>query len=83
MNAGSELVEQQGVAYARTVAEAMNLKLDAAIQQTARNCAEQFSILSPGKKCESRKALPSVVDCYFHHRMNLPCSAAGKMASPV
>jgi hypothetical protein len=28
MNAGSELVEQQGLAYAKTVAEAMNLKLD-------------------------------------------------------
>jgi hypothetical protein len=50
------LVEQQGVAYAKTVAETMNLKLDAAIQQTARNCAESFSILSPGEKCESKKA---------------------------
>jgi hypothetical protein len=65
------LAEQQGVAYAKTVAEAMNLKLDRTIQQTARNCAEQFSILSPGEKCQSKKALPSVVDCYFHHWMNL------------
>jgi hypothetical protein len=45
-----------------------------AIQQTARNCAEQFSVLSPREKCESKRALPSVVDCYFHHRMNLPSS---------
>ena len=28
MDAGSDLVEQQGIAYAKTVAEAMNLKLD-------------------------------------------------------
>ena len=30
-----------------------------------------------GRKCQSKKALPSVVDCYFHHRMNSP--GAGKM----
>ena len=29
MNAGSDLAKQQGVAYAKTVAQAMNLKLDA------------------------------------------------------
>ena len=28
MNAGSDWLEQQGIAYAKTVAEAMNLKLD-------------------------------------------------------
>ena len=28
MNAGKRLAEQQGIAYAETVAEAMNLKLD-------------------------------------------------------
>ena len=46
------LAEQQGVAYAKTVAEAMTLNSTRTIQQTARNCAEQFSILSPG---ETRK----------------------------
>ena len=66
------LAEQQGVAYAETVAEAMNLNSTWTIQQTARNCAGQFSILSPGEKRESKKALPSVVDCYFHHRVNFP-----------
>ena len=49
------LVEQQAVAYAKTVAEAMNLKVDADNPQTARNCAEQFSILSPREKCKSEK----------------------------
>ena len=57
------LVEQQGVAYAKTVAEAMNLNSKWTIQQTARNCAGQFSILSPGEKSQSKRALPSVVDC--------------------
>jgi hypothetical protein len=33
------LAEQQGVAYAKTVADSMNLKLDMNNQQTARNCA--------------------------------------------
>jgi hypothetical protein len=39
--------------------------------------------LSPGEKCQSKKALPSVVDCYFHHRMNLLSSLARKMPSAV
>jgi uncharacterized protein (DUF1778 family) len=77
------LVQQQGVAYAKTVAEAMNLKLDGTTQQTARNCAEQFSILSPGEKCPNKKALPSVVDCYFHHLMDFPRCVGGSVASPV
>jgi hypothetical protein len=33
------LAEQQGVAYAKTVAEAMNLKVDMGNQQTARSYA--------------------------------------------
>ena len=36
-----------------------------------------------GEKCQSKKALPSVVDCYFHHRVNFPHGIAGRMASPV
>jgi len=39
----------------------MNLKLDMDIQQTARNCAEQFSILSPGEKCESKKGIVEIL----------------------
>jgi hypothetical protein len=31
------------------------------VQQTARNCAEQFSILSPGEKCESKKGVVGLV----------------------
>ena len=49
------LVEQQGVAYAQTIAGAMNLKLDADNPAHRRNCAEQFSTLSPGEKCQSKK----------------------------
>jgi uncharacterized protein (DUF1778 family) len=57
------LVEQQGIAYAKTVAEAMNLKLDMGNPaETARNCAEQFSILSPGKKRE--KSHDAVIRVY-------------------
>src|SRR4029077_18895727 len=32
-----------------------------AIQQTARNCAEQFSILSPGEKCQSKKGVVEIL----------------------
>src|SRR5436190_16242086 len=39
----------------------MNLKLDMDIQQTARNCAEQFSILSPGEKCESKNGIVEIL----------------------
>jgi hypothetical protein len=69
------LAEQQGVDYAKTVAEAMDLKRTWTIQETARNCAGQFSILSPGEKCQSKKAPLSVVDCYFHHQMKVTSSA--------
>jgi hypothetical protein len=44
------LAEQQGVAYAKTVAEVMNLKLDVdnpADREKLRRA--KFSILSPGK----------------------------------
>jgi hypothetical protein len=61
----------------------MNLKLDADNPADRENCAERFSILPPGEKCQSKKALLSVVDCYFHRRMNLPGSVAGEMASQV
>ena len=59
------LVEHQGIAYAKIVAEAMNLKLDMEIQQTARNCAEQFSILSPGKKYEGKNDLVEILPFTF------------------
>ena len=48
------LVEQQGVAYAKTVAEAMKLKLDMDNPADRENCAEQFSILSPVEKCAAK-----------------------------
>jgi len=39
------LAERQGVAYAKTVAEAMNLEVDMDNPVDRENCAEQFSIL--------------------------------------
>ncbi len=55
------LVEQQGVAYVKTVAEAMNLRLDMDNPADARDCAEQFWILSPGEKCESKKGTVEIL----------------------
>ena len=34
-------------------------------QQTARNCAEQFSILSPGEKCQSKNGLVEILSFSF------------------
>jgi hypothetical protein len=33
--------------------------------QTARNCAEQFSILSPGEKCQSKKGVVEILSFSF------------------
>jgi hypothetical protein len=35
------------------------------IQQTARNCAEQFLLLSPGEKCESKKGVVEILSFSF------------------
>jgi hypothetical protein len=35
------------------------------LEQTARNCAEQFSILSPGEKCQSKKGLVEILSFTF------------------
>jgi hypothetical protein len=35
------------------------------VQQTARNCAEQFSILSPGEKCERKKGMVEILSFSF------------------
>jgi hypothetical protein len=43
------------VAHAKTVAEAMNLKINADKPADAGNCAERLSILSTEEKCESKK----------------------------
>jgi uncharacterized protein (DUF1778 family) len=55
------LAEQQGIAYAKTVAEAMKLELGMGNPATARNCAGQFSILSPGEKWESKKGVAEIL----------------------
>src|SRR5260370_15987301 len=41
------------------------LKSTWTIQQTARNCAGQFSILSPGEKCESKKDVVEILSLSF------------------
>src|SRR5207342_1986036 len=59
------LAEQQGVAYAKTVAEAMNLKLDMDNPGDREKLRRAVLDLVAGKKCQTKKALLSVVDCYF------------------
>jgi uncharacterized protein (DUF1778 family) len=50
------LVEQQGVAYAKTVAEAMDLKLDADNPADREKLRRAILGLVAEKKCESKKA---------------------------
>jgi hypothetical protein len=59
------LAEEQGIAYAKAVAEAMNLNWTWTIQQTARNCAGRFSILSPVEKRESKNGLVEILSFSF------------------
>ena len=59
------LVEQQGVAYAQTIAGAMTLNSTRTIPQTARNCAEQFSISSPEKNAKAKNDLVEIRSLTF------------------
>src|SRR4029077_14771201 len=77
MNAGSDWPSNRALLTLKPSRRRWSLNSIWTTLQTARDCAEQFSILSPEEKCESKKALPSVVDCYFHHRMNFPCNLPG------
>jgi len=51
------LAERQGIAYAKTVAEAMNLKLDMDNPADREKLREQFSVLSPREKCQSKNGM--------------------------
>jgi predicted CopG family antitoxin len=61
------LAEQQGVAYAKTVAEAMKLKLDMDNPGDREKLRRAILDLVAGSKMPTQKATLSVVDCYFHH----------------
>ena len=84
------LVEQQGIAHAKTVAQAMNLK-------TRHGQCSRPREIAPGssrscrreKNAKAKRCFPQFVDCYFHHRMNFPRSvfpprkkAARSLAKP-
>ena len=68
------LAAQQGFPYAKTVAEAMKLKLDMDNPADREKLRRAVLDLVAGRKMPKQKALPSVGDCYVHHRMNFPCS---------
>jgi hypothetical protein len=62
----------------------MNLKLDMDNPADREKLRRAVLDLVAGRKMRKQKgASLSVVDCYFHHWMNLPSHVAGKMASPV
>ena len=55
------LVERQGVAYAQTVAGAMNLKLDADNPADREKLRRAVLDLSPGEKCQSEKGVVEIL----------------------
>src|SRR6476646_7462577 len=57
MNAGSDWSSSRALLTLKPSPRRWTLNSTWAIQQTARNCAEQFSILSPGEKCQSKKGV--------------------------
>src|SRR5438874_1373741 len=59
------LVEQQGISYAKTVAEAMNLKLDMGNPADREKLRRAISILSPGEKCQSKKGVVEILSVSF------------------
>src|SRR4029077_17372765 len=83
MNAGSDWPSSRALLTLKPSRRRWTLNSTWTIHQTARNCAGQFSIPSPEEKCQSKKALPSVVDCYFHHRMNFVHSVVRHVLSTV
>ena len=71
MNAGSDS-EQQGVAYAKTVAEAMNLKLDMDNPGDREKLRRAVLDLVAGKKCQSKNGLVEILSFTFWQAL---CSA--------
>ena len=59
------LAEQQGVAYAKPWRRRWTLNSTWTIQETARNCAEQFSILSPKKNAKAKRLFPQSLTSIF------------------
>jgi hypothetical protein len=61
----------------------MNLNLDMDNPADREKLRRAILDLVAGEKCQSKKTLPTVVDCYFHHRMDFSRCVAGSLASPV
>src|SRR4029453_10434861 len=76
MNAGSDWPSSRALLTLKPWRRRWTLNSTWTIQQTARNCAGQFSILSPGEKCES--AYP---DCYTIMRWQLGRNGDGVLKS--
>jgi uncharacterized protein (DUF1778 family) len=55
------LVEQQGIAYAKTVAEAMNLKLEMDNPADREKLRRAILDLSPEEKCESKNGVVEIL----------------------
>ena len=59
------LAEQQGVAYAKTVAEAMDLKIDTDNPADREKLRRAFSILSPGENAKAKRRFPQSLTAIF------------------
>ena len=65
MNAGKRLAEQQGVAYAKTVAEAMDLKLDMDTPADREKLRRAVLDLLREEKCQSKNGPVEILSFSF------------------
>ena len=61
MNAGSDWPSSRALLKLKPSRMRWALKSTRTILQTARNCAEQFSILWPGEKCQSKNGVVEIL----------------------
>jgi hypothetical protein len=59
------LVEDQGIAYAQTIAGAMNLKLDANNPADREKLRRAILDLVAGEKCQSKKGMVEILSFSF------------------
>src|SRR5512132_925287 len=65
MNAGSDWPSSRALPTLKPSRRRWTLNSIWTIQQTARNCAGQFSILSPGEKRQSKKGVVEILSFPF------------------
>ena len=78
MNVESDWLSSRALLTLKPSPRRWTLNSTRTIQQTARNCAEQFSVLSPREKCESKNGMVEILSFSFRRGF---CSAISRSAN--